>query len=395
MEESVTLAALPMELIVLIFSFVISVRDRVKLRYVSQRVRAAVETPNLWKDFTWPHFDFREECSINNVLKSCGAHIKKLSFPHLVVCSAVQSLIQHCTNLVYLSLPSVKLSFNQLTAIMQSMRNLYCLDTLWTSKSEIRQLLLVVGCPIHGNAIKELTIREQVKDSSFQEAFHFLLSEWVALHLMPHTLNVVTKTEKKDVLDTIVNWAIPRKRTDSYTGYLNMYKHIKNAVDLHTAFPFIQFHMGVLHYIAARKFINSVNCGLLGLEDKCFVVTDQTVSNGEVLHKAKMIEKRYHYSTCLFKCDVEFLTHFSAFSCDYFYSGHLEQLAIACPNLQQLDLAMNINCLKNLQGLSAIASCQKLQGLSIDGISVEQVESSVRLWEILIDLQLTNLSIEL
>ena len=39
-----------------------------------------------------------------------------------------------------------------------------------------------------------------------------------------------------------------------------------------------------------------------------------------------------------------------------FFCEHLEQLAIACPNLQQLNLKENVNCLKSLQGLRAIAT---------------------------------------
>ena len=54
-----------------------------------------------------------------------------------------------------------------------------------------------------------------------------------------------------------------------------------------------------------------------------------------------------------------------------------------------------MNCLKNLQGLQAIAEgCKKLQGLNIMGISVSEVESSVKLWKILVCLQLTYLSID-
>ena len=41
---------------------------------------------------------------------------------------------------------------------------------------------------------------------------------------------------------------------------------------------------------------------------------------------------------------------------DVFYSDHLEQLAIACPNLQQLGLLKNVNCLKSLQSLCVIAT---------------------------------------
>ena len=93
--------------------------------------------------------------------------------------------------------------------------------------------------------------------------------------------------------------------------------------------------------------------------------------------------------------NIKSLTHFSAAKCDFFNSGHLQQVAIVCPNLHQLNLRRNKGCLKNLQGLRAIATgCQKLEGLNILEISANEVENFVQLWEILVCLQLTYLCID-
>ena len=67
-----SLSSLPMELIVYLLSFVTSARDKVILRYVSQRLRAAVESSPLWRNFTWSHFDVREENSLRSLFESCG-----------------------------------------------------------------------------------------------------------------------------------------------------------------------------------------------------------------------------------------------------------------------------------------------------------------------------------
>ena len=89
-------------------------------------------------------------------------------------------------------------------------------------------------------------------------------------------------------------------------------------------------------------------------------------------------------------CD---LVDFDLSFCYSLHSGHLEQLAIACPNLQRLNLRYCNGCLKNLQGLRAIAShCECLQGLNIDHICISKVESHVLLWEILSDMKLTHLA---
>ena len=122
-----TLVSLPIELLVYVFSFVSSVRDRVKLRYVSQRIRAAVETPSLWRVIFWPYLDFREEHLINGGLKSCGRYVKQLSFLDLMV---PVNMLGLCRNLVRLNLPSAQPSLNQLMVVVQSMRNLQYLDIL-------------------------------------------------------------------------------------------------------------------------------------------------------------------------------------------------------------------------------------------------------------------------
>jgi len=72
-------AALPTELLVLIFSFLCSTRDKVKVRYVSHRLRSGIETSSLWRTFVWPYYDDREELHINNVLETCGKYVKKMA----------------------------------------------------------------------------------------------------------------------------------------------------------------------------------------------------------------------------------------------------------------------------------------------------------------------------
>ena len=80
-----------------------------------------------------------------------------------------------------------------------------------------------------------------------------------------------------------------------------------------------------------------------------------------------------------------------------FNSNHLQQLAIACPNLQQLHLQGSVNCLKDLQGLQAIVDkCKNLESLNLAGISVYWVESYFLLWDLLSSLKkLTLLTIDL
>jgi len=378
-----TLVNLPIELLVYIISFVTCTRDKVKLRYVSQRLRIAAETPSLWREFIWPHYDFREEHPINIVLQLCGSHMKRLSFPDMVI--PVESL-QHCDNLLQLSLPSVKLSLDQIKTMIQYMTKLQCLDILLASKTDIKSLLQMVN-----STIKELTIRERIMDSSFEEVLHLLLNEWTALQLFPNTINIVTVVSSELIRKALDKWVdFETSASKDYIGYLNLYRSYMGLVP--TKPPNFQCQIIGPHDLK-DLFVNVSNYGLLGLESDHLLLTSCTGSNGDVLHKGTM--KKNIHGTPLNIISIKFLTHFSTANCDFFYSGHLEQLAIACPNLRQLKLQKNVNCLKNLQGLRAIAtSCRKLEGLNIVDISVNEVENCLQLWEILVCLQLTYLAID-
>ena len=91
------IVTLPNELLVHIISFLTCVRDVVKLRYVSRRFLSICETPLLWRELIWPHFDIHEKHCVKNVLKSCGKYVKRLSFPDHVVPTLLKSL-RHCNN---------------------------------------------------------------------------------------------------------------------------------------------------------------------------------------------------------------------------------------------------------------------------------------------------------
>jgi len=80
----------------------------------------------------------------------------------------------------------------------------------------------------------------------------------------------------------------------------------------------------------------------------------------------------------------------------FIVTHHLEQLAVACPRLRQLDLHFNRHFLKSLQGLHAIASiCHDLQGLNLSNETTSDVESQMLLWEILSEMKLTCLALHL
>jgi len=86
-------------------------------------------------------------------------------------------------------------------------------------------------------------------------------------------------------------------------------------------------------------------------------------------------------------------THFDLSSCHSLFPGHLEQIAIACPNLQRLNLRDCSRCLESVKGLKTIASHRRnLTGLNL--LHIPNVEDHILLWEILSDMKLTHLAID-
>jgi len=75
--------------------------------------------------------------------------------------------------------------------------------------------------------------------------------------------------------------------------------------------------------------------------------------------------------------------------------GYLEQLALACPNIERLNLEKSYDCLTNLRGLQTVAyHCYNLCGLNLRRIPVTLVENHLKLWKILSGMKLTHLVID-
>jgi len=380
--------ALPAELLVYIISFLKNARDIVKLRYVSRRLRSVSETPSLWREFIWPHMDINEERCVKSVLKSCGQYIKRLSFPDHVAPSKLTVMLQHCSNLVELSIPKTILKLDQLIKLIDSMGNLRSLDI-----PRVRNPFHMV-LP-YCSRLKELTIRILTQqDNVVPHYYETLLTEWARNMFVPQVLNIVSTWEvpqyEQQRLRQVWLKLNPSAPIDQVACF-KVFSSLKVPMGLHPALPDFQLQFGqscTLPFLKASKY------GLLGLQEDYLLLTN--LSGNEMFHKAVMVLRSSqnigHF--CSGVANLNFVTHFNASYCQL-HSGHLEQLAMACPNLLELNLQKNCNCLKSLQGLHMIADhCKNLRGLNLLDISVLEVESCVQLWKILVDMRLTYLAIE-
>ena len=130
-----------------------------------------------------------------------------------------------------------------------------------------------------------------------------------------------------------------------HTGCLEIFCSLKVPMDLFPVSPDFPLRFG---QSCTLPFVKPSKCGFLGLD---VLLTDSTCG-GNVVHKAVMITLRDHFERGLFNnesvaIDLSSVTHFDASRrCWLLYCGHLEQLAIACPNLQHLNLKDVKHCLE-------------------------------------------------
>ena len=388
------LSLLPVELLVYVISF-LNFRDKVKLRYVSKRLRTISETPSLWRNFVWPHYDYLEERCLCNFLKACGNHIVQFSFPHHVMASKLVKFFQHCSNVRHLSLPQeTKLSLAQLTNILQHMEYLSVLKIrLSIEMSSLLQLI---------SNVEDLTV--YIREHHPNDWYLHMLHEWVVNKNAPKNLNFIgflyhdsLMLSDSLLLSLIDRW--PQWKADVPAGRvacLRLFLYVSMYLPLSLSYtsPLLQLQYGEgihLPLVKVSKF------GLLGLREDLLLLTDCTYRS-TIVHKAKLVS--LSIGDTLLNSSVTNLTFVTYFDVGHrerhVHSGHLEQLAIACPNLMWLNLRNNTQCLQSLQGLEVISRCcQKLQGLNLLCVPLRNIQSQVKLWDILSSMKLTQLGVEL
>ncbi|XP_065908136.1 uncharacterized protein [Dysidea avara] len=397
----VNLLTLPTELLVYIISFLSSLHDRVKLRYVSRWLRCVIEeTPSWWREFVWPYCDSSEECSVKEMLKVCGQHIKVLSFPYSRVTSTrLVEMLQYCSNVQHLSLPSTKLDPEQLRMAIHHMGCLQTLEVWVDDGSDIKQLFLNTG------QLREFTIISNIYNYDLSPE---LFELWKESQFRPPSFNVIVPADYQSTKLLVDYAAQPTIISTGTTANFKVYNsYSKVPLNFSPTLPYFQLQVEGSGQVTIPC-VKPSDFGILGLNNDVALMTDCQYG-GRTLYMVKhQTDYMVRYETDDYIVskimDSIHIGKFGNLSCvthvdfSYCYSlrtGHLEQLAIACPNLQRLDLKICDYCLESLQGLQAIAShCYNLQGLNLLGICVSKVEDQTRLWEILSNMKLTHLGVE-
>ena len=386
-EGEFTLIDFPVEVLFYIISY-LSTRDKVQMRYVCQRFHQIMETPLLWKEFIWFDWEPRHVCGVTNVLKGCGEHVRQIFFPDHATPTEILEMVPYCTKVTYLSFPlGTQLNLVHLEEILHVMTHLQTLD-VFASGIYIKNFLEVTAVKV-----RELKLRIRGYDAILTLKN---LKSWVNEgNTLPPTINILTDITDRLVYKLFKFWSESNSKLLSFK--IGLYDSAKVPLNLYPSVPLIKLQFGAG---TTLPFVNLSSHGILELEEEAVFVNDYdhcgksrcTLAIGfvDLFHKFEGRHLQFSISNLYSVTCIDFTNA-------EMYSNHLEQLAVACPNLQRLNLKYVNNCLKNLQGLYAIVqACQNLQGLNLTGISVYQIESYLLLWEFLSSVKkLTHLAVEL
>ena len=370
-ESSIGLEELPIELLVYIFSFLPTSRDIVRLRFVSRKIRSISKIPSLWNTFLWPWYDKREERSVNDVLKVCGTHVNQLIFPDVIGCvrtsvqchewgdlvnglyescfrmhvakeklfviapSTAMKMLRHCCNVTKVTL-GICLKGDEVKEIVEKMKHLRKLEIFLSMR--VKPIIAAVSCT---NLEKLVLCGYNVQRECELNIKQDCLSEWVRVGFRPPNLSLVfhkdTLMFMHDLPEMLQQWPQWNSQIPAgHTACFSLYYTECTPLDTSSAVPVLQLDFG---QTATYPFVKASDFGLFGFGEDLLLLN--STGDGKAVHKASVIQSdELSFCTSNLCCNVSslnFVTDFIATRCGLL-SGHLEQLSIACPNLERLNL---------------------------------------------------------
>ena len=396
-----SLVNLPVEVLLYIVSF-LPTRDIARIRLVSKSLRSISEIPSLWEVFIWSHYAPRDDKLLKHLLRTFGKHVRRFNFTDHIAPSKLQLMLWTCKNVMQLSLPSFKYVANfdkfEMTIcklgslqilVIQSPMRIIDFQRILKLSSNLKELSLHHNqCSYDGSNWRLHTQMEE------------RLGEWANFSYLPRKLSIIVRDKPIMICSLISSLQscfsmLRDKKLPSISGAPNI-AWFNICFDTTRGFspvvPYIQVQ--ITDSSVALRSVKASKYGLLGLDMDMLHLT-QGNHHGKQVYKALLVGGIDEYIDTSVT-SLTSVTYFDASYCCTLYPGHLEQLSIACPNLQRLDLCGNSECLNNLQGLHSLANnCKSLQALNLLRIHVNDREyDCLQLWEILCIMKLTQLAIE-
>jgi len=409
--EIPNLLSLPSEVLVKIMSFLSEARDKLNLRYVSQRLRSISETPSLWREFVWSDCNRCEEKHLCNILKVYGTHIRRLSFPHhlaqlvtrvnnswgrprttlaIVNASEMMKMLQCCNSLTHLKLAPLDYAnsrFDEHLTMTRGIKEMKHLQVLNVHCYRSLQTYLNLGVKL-----EELTIHIK---SLFRTDIN-TFENWMLNGFIPPNLNIIVlDQELVDLRDFLLD-AWPRWNSQIPAGRiacLKLYIGYTAPLNLFQNAPVFQLQYG---QPITLPFVQASN---IGVTDKWLLLTDHD-DGSKTVYKGKLCITLPHDMYCIIHdhgldnqlqqdCHVSNLTELDLSECNLEFTLSL----VACPQLQRLNLWKNRSL--RLEDLQAIATyCCNLQGLNLVRMLISDSKFYMKVWEILSTMQLTHLAMD-
>ena len=333
-----SLLILPAELLVMILSY-LSIRDIISIQFVSQRFKEISETPSLWKKFVWPDYEPHHVCSVSKVSKTHGEHVRQIFFPAHMTTAHILEMTHYCPKVTHLSLPRhTQLSLYHLEDIVHTMTHLEQLDVFTSSikcvypssqEDIIEQLLEVTTA-----SVKKLVIKIDLfcqSTCNVLDVFKKLLKN--ADHPLPSVINILMNKGDIDILYSRLLESWPASSYTIASLEIGLYNIARVPMDLYPSIPLRKFQFGPA---AKPPLIKLSDQGILGLDEDIFYLSDYDQCGKPRL---SVSPNKYHF---LKDEHLHYISNFNSvsnvdFSNVNVYPGHLEQLAIACPNLERLN----------------------------------------------------------
>ena len=391
-----SLLSLPTELLVKVLSY-LPTRDKIMVQYVSRRFQDVSEIPLLWKEFNWADYEPRHQCSVSNILKRCGKHVRRISFPMHVTPRKVLEMVCNCKEVTHLSLPKDTKDLRCLKLIVQMLTHLQQLevfaDVIYI-RSRPTMFFIEDLLKISGSSVSKLKLKTH---GSKLEQILAGIQRWANQgYPLPPVIyiTVYSAMQTASTSQLFKFWLTSGSNSKLPSFEIMLYDE---SIPMKLLPPVLlrRYKFGPCATISlirlSRYGIVDLKCDIFHLNEYDHYGTVRYALTSEFYHSL-VGEKHIDYSiSCLHSVSYIDISSLNV------HSNHLKQLSVVCPDLQFLNIRDNIDCLKDLEGLRAIVhTCQNLKVLDIAGISVSMVESSLSLWELLSTLKkLAYLSIEL
>ena len=420
-DYSSTLINLPTEILVKIL-FYLPICDRMGMRHISQRFRYVAEIPLLWKEFTVYNQENRPCLKryhvgiMANLLKVIGEHVRKVYVSNMLT----EKVLQMVWNTNWRNVTDLILyDGDYLSEFIQSMPHLQNLKLMCglygyyhIASEDIDYSCAVVDMAgllgiIEGRIRKlDCYLMNSCEHEYVVGGIQKFANEG---HVLPSIINIFSEFWIKATNnDNTVNsprvtfklfkfWSKSAFNLSSFE--INLYDHTETIpMNIFPHVPVRTYKFGAAE--ATPTLIRFSDYGIVNLKDRIFHLSEYIDDHGMISHvvtldhgdcRHSLLEERHLSCTHLHTVSYVDISYQNV------NSNHLQQLAVVCPNLQQLYLKGNVNCLKDLQGLHAIVNtCQNLKSLNLAGISALLVESYLLLWELLSSIKkLTYLAIDL